>query len=325
MRDQFGRKIEYLRISFTDRCNLRCRYCMPEGIECVPMEQILTPEEFAEVVRCGASLGIKNVRLTGGEPLVRKGLISLMQQIHGIEGIERISMTTNGILLKQHLQGLIDAGLSSVNISLDTLNRERYREITGFDGLATVLSAIDSAYESGIKTKINAVSIDFGEEELISLINLAKDRAIDVRFIEMMPIGLGKTFPVFDHGRLLSKIESLFPEFKRDSKAHGLGPAVYYRIPGFQGSIGLISAIHTKFCDSCNRVRLTSQGFLKTCLCYEDGTDLRGILRSDAPAAEREELLRSAMRDAIHKKPRAHCFENVKDITESAFMNGIGG
>ncbi len=325
MIDQFGRKIEYLRISVTDRCNLRCKYCMPEGIECLPMEKILSFEEYAEVVRCGAALGIKNVRLTGGEPLVRRGLISLVRLIHGIDGIERISMTTNGIFLKENLRGLIDAGLSSVNISLDTLNRERYREITGFDGLPAVLSAIDSAYESGIKTKINSVSIDFGEEELISLINLARDRAIDVRFIEMMPIGLGKTFPVFDHGRLLSKLKSLFPELEQDSKAHGLGPAVYYRIPGFQGCIGLISAIHAKFCDSCNRVRLTSQGFLKTCLCYEDGADLRGILRSDTTPYEREELLCAAMRAAIQKKPRAHCFENITDMTESAFMNGIGG
>ncbi len=325
MLDGFGRQIEYLRVSVTDRCNLRCRYCMPDGIKWIPMDEILTLEEIAEVVRCGATLGIKSVRLTGGEPLTRKGLVSLVRMVKETGGIQRVSLTTNGILLKENLPDLMDAGLDAVNISLDTVDRERYKEITGTDGLQSVLSAIDSAYEAGIGTKVNVVSMDSVREELDPLIDIARDKAVDVRFIEMMPIGKGREFTAFDHRELLLMLKERFPGLERDMEIHGSGPAVYYKIPGFKGSIGLISSIHFKFCDSCNRVRLTSRGFLKTCLCYEDGTDLRGILRSGLPDAEREESLIRAMEGAIRQKPRFHCFDNMDDITESAFMNGIGG
>ncbi len=298
---------------------------MPDGIKWIPMEEILTLEEIADVVSCGVSLGLKSIRLTGGEPLTRKGLISLVRLIKNTEGINRVSMTTNGVLLKENLPSLIEAGLDSVNISLDTLDRDRYREISGSDALPAVLSAIDSAFEAGIQTKINVVSMDFVEEELPGMLELIRERDISLRFIEMMPIGLGRSFPVYDHRDLLFRLKELYPGLERDTKFHGSGPAVYYRIPGFKGSVGLISSIHVKFCDSCNRVRLTSRGFLKTCLCYAEGTDLKMLLRSGLPDTERNEKIISAMKEAILNKPRFHCFESVGDITESAFMNGIGG
>ena len=325
MKDGYGREIEYLRISVTDRCNLRCKYCMPDGIKWIPMEEILSFEEIEAVVRCGARLGLKSVRLTGGEPLTRRGIEDLVKMIKDTEGIGRVSITTNGVLLKEKLPELLSAGLDAVNISLDTLNRERYKEITGCDALGSVLEVIDEAVNSGIRTKINVVSLGSVEEELLSITSLAKDRALDVRFIEMMPIGRGKSSSYFDHRSLLFKLKELYPELIMDMEPHGSGPAVYFKIPGFKGSIGLISSIHFKFCDSCNRVRLTSRGVLKLCLCYEDGTDLREILRSGLPDREKEEKLTQAIRDAILRKPRFHSFENAADITESAFMNGIGG
>lgn len=358
MLDHNGREIDYLRISVTDRCNLRCRYCMPDGIKSLPMPEILTYEEICRVAETAAELGIRHIKLTGGEPLVRRGLISLIKKLREIPGIEAVTMTTNGILLEKDLPALIDAGLDAVNISLDTMDREKYREITGTDGLETVLSAISAACRAGrtgisgfvdlagcpadsppgssagsagaalgrgLRVKINAVSLDLGDDNLRALIDFAKDMPVDVRFIEMMPIGFGKDFPSLSHTVLEEKLRTMYPGMHRDRRHHGFGPAVYYTIPGYRGSVGLISAIHGKFCGTCNRVRLTSQGYLKTCLCYNDGTDLRAILRSGLPEKEMRAALFASMREAILHKPDAHCFDKPAEITENAGMNAIGG
>ena len=356
MLDHNGREIDYLRISVTDRCNLRCRYCMPDGIKCLPMPEILTYEEICAIAETAAELGIRHIKLTGGEPLVRRGVISLVEKLKAVPGIETVTMTTNGILLEKELPALIDAGLDAVNISLDTMDREKYREITGTDGLDTVLDAIRAAARAGekglpagpenregsiarrspegmqgsaatgsLRVKINAVSLDLGEGNLRALIDIAKNMPVDVRFIEMMPIGFGKSFPSISHTELVEKLKAMYPGMQRDSRQHGCGPAVYYSIPGFRGSVGLISAIHGKFCETCNRVRLTSRGYLKSCLCYNDGADLRSILRAGLPETEMHKALLETMQEAIFRKPDAHCFDKPSQITEDAGMNAIGG
>ena len=298
---------------------------MPEGIHLTSMSELLTFEEIVQVVRTAAELGIRHVKLTGGEPLLRRSLPTLVQMLKNIEGIEQVTLTTNGILLKEHLPALLKAGLDAVNISLDSTDRDTFRKITGFDQLDMVLAAIDAACASGIRTKINAVSLNLGEEAIWNLIDLAKDRPLDVRFIEMMPIGHGKDFPVYSHTKMLEQFRERYPDLTADKTMHGFGPAVYYHIPGYQGSIGLISAIHGKFCDKCNRIRLTSTGFLKGCLCYNTGADLREILRANEAEDEKRRHLTETMEAAIYAKPRAHCFESAGDVTERATMNEIGG
>ncbi len=325
MIDRLGRKIDYLRISVTDRCNLRCKYCMPEGIPTVPMEQILTFEEIGTIAEEAAALGFRHIKLTGGEPLVRKELHALVKILKDVPGIEKVTLTTNGILLERFLPDLIASGLDAVNISLDTTDPAMYKEITGFDGADAVISAVHAACESGIRVKVNAVSLRLGDQNLRDLIRIARDNPVDVRFIEMMPIGYGKEFETLDHRVLFDKLTKAYPGMEADDRQHGYGPAVYYRIPGFMGSVGLISAIHGKFCNSCNRVRLTSMGYLKTCLCYDQGTDLREVLRSALPKEQRREEIRTRIREAVLWKPGEHCFDKPEEITENAGMNAIGG
>ncbi|MBP3875191.1 MAG: GTP 3',8-cyclase MoaA [Blautia sp.] len=325
MKDQYDREIDYMRISVTDRCNLRCKYCMPEGVPLTEMKELLTFEEIAETVSAAAVLGIHHIKLTGGEPLIRRGLPDLVRMLKEIDGIDRVTLTTNGILLRDRLPALIESGLDAVNISLDTTDPAIFKNITGADAAEEVLSALDFAVSTGIRTKINAVSLDLGGENLRNLLRLAKDRPVDVRFIEMMPIGLGRKYPVLDHRKLLAILRRMYPGMTADPSQHGFGPAVYYSVPGFQGSIGLISAIHGKFCSSCNRVRLTSTGYLKTCLCYHDGVELKPILRSGMPEEQKRSLLCETMRNVIYRKPRQHCFEEIDHVTEPAAMNMIGG
>ncbi len=335
MIDSFGRNIDYMRISITDRCNLRCRYCMPDGVEWLPMADILSYEEIGRVCRAAARLGIRHLKITGGEPLVRKGCPELIGSLKTIPGIEAVTITTNGILLEQHLDGLKLAGVDGINVSLDTLDRRQFADLTGFDRLDQVLSGIRRAVDAGFKVKVNAVSLkldrdgdgSYGWERLAGL---AREYPLDVRFIEMMPIGYGKQFETVDHQKLLEQMRQVFPDMETDTAKHGFGPAVYYRVPGFQGSLGLISAIHGKFCGQCNRVRLTSTGYLKTCLCYEDGVDLRPVLRGadtgaeDGPDGGGQELCR-VMEQTIYGKPGAHCFEEPERITEGHNMRSIGG
>lgn len=325
MKDSYGRMIDYMRISITDRCNLRCKYCMPDGISCVPMEKILTLEEICQVAAAGAELGIRYLKVTGGEPLVRKNCCHLIRELKQIPGIEKVTITTNGILLEEYLEPLVEAGIDGINISMDTQDRQKFQRITGTDGAEQVLEEIRRASAFPVKVKVNAVSLDLGEENLRQMTELARAYPVDVRFIEMMPIGYGKQFPVLDHRKLLQWLGQQYPAMEEDKSFHGFGPAVYYRIPGFQGGIGLISAIHGKFCDTCNRVRLTSQGELKTCLCYEEGADLRAILRQETDGDKKRERLKQAMKQAVEHKPGAHCFDSPDRITEQRSMAMIGG
>ena len=325
MRDRFARTIDYLRISITDRCNFRCRYCMPQGIKQVPMSRILTYEQITEICMAAVKCGITKFKITGGEPLVRLGCPDLIRMIREIPGVEQITMTTNGMLLSEQLQELLKNGLDAVNISLDTLDPEVFRYITGVDALPAVLDGIRAAVNSGLRVKINTVlqkGVNEGEWEKLLL--LAKEYPLDVRFIEMMPIGHGKDFPGISNEELLAGIREKYPGTEEDLSVHGNGPARYVRIPGFQGSIGFISAMHGKFCGSCNRIRLTSQGKLKPCLCYGESIDLREILEVTDKEL-RSILLQGNIEEAVSGKPEAHCFESLLNVTETREMIQIGG
>ena len=325
MFDRYQREIHYLRLSVTDLCNLRCRYCMPDGVEKLEREAVLTYEEFLRLTALFAQCGIDTVRVTGGEPLVRKNVAQLVAGLKETPGIRRVTLTTNAVLLAEQLPALLDAGLDSVNISLDTLRSEVFRQITARDDFAAVQAGLQAALESGLPVKLNCVpQAGVNEGELEALAALAKDNALQVRFIEMMPIGYGAAMPCISGPELRARFARRWPELASLSPAQehalGDGPAVYYTVPGWQGSIGFIAAVHGKFCASCNRVRLTSQGFLRPCLASETGCDLRALLRSGADDAQ----LLAAIRETIWAKPREHHF-NDSSMPATRGMYRIGG
>ena len=325
MFDRYQRDIHYLRLSVTDLCNLRCRYCMPDGVEKLEREAVLTYEEFLRLAALFARCGIDTVRVTGGEPLVRKNVAQLVAGLKETPGIRRVTLTTNAVLLAEQLPALLDAGLDSVNISLDTLRPEVFRQITARDDFAAVQAGLQAALQSGLPVKLNCVpQAGVNEGELEQLAALAKDNAMQVRFIEMMPIGYGAAMPCISGPELRVRFARRWPELAPLSAAQehalGDGPAVYYTVPGWQGSIGFIAAVHGKFCASCNRVRLTSQGFLRPCLASETGCDLRALLRSGADDAQ----LLAAIRETIWAKPREHHF-NDSSMPATRGMYRIGG
>lgn len=326
MRDGYGRNIDYIRISVTDRCNLRCRYCMPaDGIEPTTCEEILRFEEILRLARLFADCGIQKVKVTGGEPLVRKDAPWLIGQLKKIPGIHQVTLTTNGLLLGQYLPALMEAGLDGVNISLDTLEEDTYRRITGRGSVRQVLKAIEACcdYEN-LRVKINTVTLaDYNLSEIEALAALAKDRKLDVRFIEMMPMGLGRDFPGYTQETALKRLEAAYGTVlpAEDEKGDS-GPAVYYKLEGFQGRIGMISAMSHIFCKDCNRIRLTAEGFLKPCLHYGTGVDLRQLLRTGAD----DEILRQAIEAVILDKPERHGFcQETAGVKEERKMWEIGG
>lgn len=323
MLDRYGRVINYLRISVTDRCNLRCCYCMPEGVQDVGMKNILTFEEIWEIVRTGVSLGITHIRITGGEPLVRKGCVDLIRGIREIPGVETITMTTNGVLLENYAKQLKEAGVDGVNISLDTLDPEEFYKITGKRELQEVLAGIRAAKTAGLPVKLNAVNRK--ELDPIPLVRYAQEENLPLRFIEMMPVGYGKKYVGRSNEELRETLEAVCGKAecmtnREELSRMGSGPAVYYQFTDLKVPVGFISAIHGKFCDTCNRVRLTAEGYLKLCLCYDEGEDLRRVLREGE-----KENLRTIMEQTIFRKPAAHCFEHPDEMTETHEMVKIGG
>lgn len=307
MIDGFGRTIDYLRISVTDKCNLRCKYCMPEGgIELMPHEELLSLEELYRVVRIMEGLGIKKVRFTGGEPLVRKNLIKLIEDVGRLPGIEEIAMTTNGVLFGDKALELKKAGLTGVNISLDTLDKEHFRVITGVDAVDDVLNAIKKAQEADIKVKINCVPcLELNEADIVELAAIAMENDVDVRYIELMPLGCGKDFHGLPSDEILAKLEAAYGQGTPAEIQCGKGPAQYYKFENFKGRIGFISPMSHKFCRECNRVRLTAEGRLKLCLHYDTGIELKPLLRGGCSDKE----IRTAILEALKKKPKAHHFE----------------
>lgn len=318
MKDSFEREINYLRVSLTDRCNLRCNYCMPKsGIaDKLRHEDILSLEEIYILIQEFALLGIDKVRFTGGEPLVRREIVSLIEKTSKIEGIKDISITTNGILLKKMAKDLKRAGLRRVNISLDTLNKDKYREITRGGILSKVLEGIDEAIKVGLNPiKINTVLIGgFNDNEIRDLVALTK-KGIDVRFIELMPIGEAQNFArenFISTQKVLETLPELIPIKREDPSS----PANYYKLPNTKGKVGLINPISCKFCEDCNRIRLTSSGDLKLCLHSNREIPLRDALRN-------KENLSEIIKDAIRNKEEKHYLEEEKYIDKN--MNQIGG
>lgn len=318
MQDSYGRKINYLRISITDLCNLRCKYCMPEeGVPIVCHEDILTVEEIEEIVKVFVSLGIDKVRLTGGEPLVRNGVLDIVQRIGKLDGIKDFAMTTNGILLREYAYDLKMAGLNRVNISLDSLDEDKYSYITARGKLKDVIDGIKAAREEGLlPIKINTVLIGgFNDDEIEDFVKLTEKQEIDVRFIELMPIGnaIELESKYFVSNQLvLDKVPELV-EVKREDKS---SPAVYYRLPNGKGRVGIINPISCKFCKDCNRVRLTAQGKLKLCLHSNEEIDLKESLRSGQD-------IKTIILNAIKNKPESHKLESGQYVRKS--MNQIGG
>lgn len=327
MIDNCNRKIDYIRISITDRCNLRCVYCMPEeGVTILPHKEILTYDEIIRLCNIFVRLGIIKIKITGGEPLVRKDAAELIGRIKELDGIQSVSLTTNGVKLKEHLPSLIKNGLDGVNISLDTLDPQRFAEVTRKNALQEVLDGIFEALEyPNLKVKVNCVPMnDSSREDILSIAALAKNRGLIVRFIEMMPIGLGKNYTLFSEDQIIELLKEAYGPIEAYDEVLGNGPAHYYNVPGFEGKIGFISAISHQFCEKCNRVRLTSDGFLKTCLHYEKGTDLKVLLRGSSDDA----FLEQVIQQTIENKPISHNFRNDNiDLGsyESGHMSQIGG
>ena len=323
MFDEYGRNIDYVRISLTDRCNLRCVYCMPEeGVQLLPHDDMLTFDEIVRLCRLFADLGIKKIKLTGGEPLCRLNASGLIKQIKELSGIEQVTLTTNGVELHKYWADLCAAGLDAINISLDTLDKELYHQITRRDKLDTVVENIVMAAESKqMPVKINCVPMR-REQKLYDVASLAKDYDVHVRYIEMMPIGQGKDFEFYSREATVALLEKQYGKLIPCDEKLGNGPAEYYMIDGFRGKIGFISAVSHKFCHQCNRVRLTAEGFLKTCLQYDKGVELRSLLRSTASDDE----IKQAIRMAIANKPFAHHFDEAATETdEQKTMSQIGG
>lgn len=323
MIDLQGRSIEYVRISITDRCNLRCLYCMPEeGVERFTHQEILTFEEIVRLARLMTPLGIHAVRLTGGEPMTRRGCLELVRMLRALPGIDRVAMTTNGILLKGRVAEAAQKGLTDVNVSLDTLDPETYRRITRCGDVADVLSMLREAVEAGMRVKLNAVPIrGLNEKDLAQIAALAKDQPIDVRFIELMPIGSGADLTPIPTDEVLGRIEAAFGPLQKDETRRGMGPAVYGKPAGFVGTIGFISAVSHEFCQRCNRVRITSDGLLKLCLNHRSNLNVKAMLRGGASDAE----IMEALQAAILRKPAHHGFSEVVEDKEARRMNQIGG
>lgn len=324
MWDVNGRNIDYIRISITDRCNLRCKYCMPEeGVSFVPHEQILSFDEIIRICRCMAKMGIHKIKLTGGEPLVRRGCPNLIAELKRIPGIEKITMTTNGILLGTMMKDLSSAGLDALNISLDTLDPKQYAEITRGGDLRLVMRGLEEAMKyPHIPIKINCVPASDDLKTYIDLAGLAWKYPIHVRFIEMMPLGLGKQFSPLDEDVLKAVLEQAYGPMTTCTQRYGNGPSHYYSINGFQGKIGFISAMTHKFCNQCNRVRLTAEGYLKACLQYQDGAGLRDMMRG----GWNDEELEQVISDVIYHKPLSHEFyKECSGGQEYRGMSQIGG
>ncbi|MFO8010457.1 MAG: GTP 3',8-cyclase MoaA [Dehalococcoidia bacterium] len=304
--DSFARPINYLRLSVTDRCNFRCIYCMPlQGIKTLDHSDILSYEEIMLVAEAAAGLGINKVRLTGGEPLVRADLSNLVEMLSAIDGIDDLTLTTNGSLLRRHARELKDAGLSRVNISLDTLRPERFEQITRFGRLEEVLRGAETAGAAGLyPIKFNTVVMrGINDDEITDFARKTIEDGWHVRFIEFMPIGEssgennGRFISIAEITEHIEKLGTL-----ETGKLDGNGPAKYYRLPGATGTIGFISPISNHFCYQCNRLRLTADGKLRPCLLSDDEIDLRGPLREGASADDLKRLIEKA----IESKPKGH-------------------
>ena len=269
---------------------------------------------------------MSKIKITGGEPLVRKNAIGLIRKLKKISGITSVTLTTNGVLLEQYYDELADAGIDAITISLDTIKGDVYQRLTRRNELERVLRGIEKAVrENKVRLKINCVCVtDIETQDILGLLNYARGADVDIRFIEMMPIGYGNIPQSISNEELKEKIMRYYGNLTEDFRIYGNGPAVYYSIEGFKGNIGFISAIHGKFCNLCNRIRMTSTGDIKPCLCYEQRWALKPALRMEHKE-KRQESIQKILIESIKNKPQMHCFENVKSVSEKHFMGQIGG
>ena len=332
MEDRFGHRISYLRISITDRCNERCRYCMPEELQqWLPRDGILSYEEILRIVRVGATMGIRKLRVTGGEPLTRRAIVPFLRQLRAVPGIEDLGLSTNGTLLaapegeQTTAQCLKDAGVSSVNISLDTLDRAAYAAVANRDFLPKVLDGIDAALAAGIeKVKLNAVLMrGSNEDQLPSLIEFAEQKGLILRFIELMPVSSTEVLSeenFLSIGVARKSIEAAYGPLIPRTDIRGNGPALYYQIPGRDQVIGFIGAMtNLHFCDSCNKLRLTADGKLRPCLGSHLEFDLLSVLRAGAT----DEELGKFILNVVDRKPKEHDFR--LNYQPNRRMIAIGG
>jgi GTP 3',8-cyclase len=323
--DTFGRVHNNLRISVTDRCNLRCTYCMPEDVTFRPKDELLTFEEITHFVRVAAPLGVNKIRLTGGEPLVRRDLCKLVAMLAAVPGIQDLGLTTNGILLRGQAHALHAAGLSRLNVSLDTLDRERFREITRRDGLAQVLDGLAAAREAGFSPiKVNAISIrGFTEPDVIPLAHFARDHGFELRFIEYMPIGAEawERDKVLPAAELLDRLGSEFGPLRPDPDQDPRAPAQDFVYPDGRGRVGIIASVTRPFCQLCNRLRLTAEGKLRNCLFALDEMDVRPLLRETPD----DDILADVIRQTVWDKWEGHEINLARFVKPARTMHTIGG
>ena len=320
MKDSYCRKINYMRISITDLCNLRCQYCMPEnGVFKKHHKDMMSIDEIVQVVKSGAQLGIDKIRITGGEPLVKKGIIDLVEKIHSVEGIKDIAMTTNGILLKSMCKDLHSVGLNRLNISIDSLKPDKFKEITRGGNVKDVLEGIEEALSLNMTAiKLNVVVIGgYNEDEILDFVNLTHSMPVDVRFIELMPIGQASDWAkdrFISNEEIIKGISNLIP-LENDSSS----PAKYFKLPDSIGRVGFINPISNHFCGSCNRIRLTSDGKIKPCLHSNNEFDILEVMRTSP------EDLTKYISDAILLKPQKHLLFTDSHEVGNRNMSEIGG
>jgi cyclic pyranopterin phosphate synthase len=324
--DGHGRPIGDVRISVTDRCNFRCQYCMPaEGLPWLERSALLSYEEIERLVRLLAAMGVRDVRLTGGEPLVRKELWRLVEQLSAIEDVEDLSLTTNGYLLARQVDDLVRAGLRRVNVSLDSLSRDRFYQLTRRDSMAQVLEGLEAAQQHPElrPIKVNVVALkDFTEDEVLRFAEFARQHPYEVRFIEFMPLDADRAWTrdkVLPNAEIVSMIDAVYPLEAVGRERHGT--ARRYRFADGNGEMGFISPVSEPFCGDCNRIRLTAEGQLRTCLFSMNETDLRSPLRDGASDAELEELVR----DAVWRKELKHHVNDPGFVQPARSMSRIGG
>jgi len=325
--DSFGREHNSLRVSVTDRCNIRCFYCMPiDNVQFQPRDQLLTFEEIHRFVRVAAALGIDKIRLTGGEPLVRSNMASLVRMLVDVEGIDEVAMTTNGILLAEHAESLRNAGLHRLNISLDAVTDENFRRIARRDGLAAVIAGIDAARHAGFANiRLNAVSIrGITEDEIVPLAEFARDRDLELRFIEYMPLDAEDHWQrekLLTGLEVLNRIESVWGPLAPCDRPDPSQPAVDFQFADGQGRIGFINPVSEPFCGNCNRLRITAEGQVRNCLFSATEWDARQLIRGDSNDDEIAQLIR----DCVAAKKPGHGIDSPEFLKPVRAMYQIGG
>ena len=324
MLDKLGRTIDYARISLTDRCNLNCIYCMPKGetIKFLPKSSLLTVDDIYLICSILSDIGISKIKLTGGEPLLREDIIEIVQKVYSIKNIKKITLTTNGVFLDKYFEKLYENNIKDINISMDSINPQKYQEITNHK-LDEILKSIEKIYSyKDMNIKINVVPINIEKTDILSLVDIARTKNIKVRFIEIMPMGYGKNFKFLSNENILQMIQEEYGVSKDSNKTYGNGPARYVSFENFKSDIGFISAISHNFCHDCNRIRITCDGKLKPCLNFDSTLDIKSLISLNTNYQD----IKSQIEKAIFEKPKKHQFHKVTiSKQDDRLMSQIGG